>query len=48
MPTDRTTTATAAIGSAVAGAIAVARPDLAEPLTVALTAFAALLMFLKL
>lgn len=48
MPTDRTTTVTAAIGAVLAGAIAVARPELAEPLTVALAAFVALLMFLKL
>ncbi|MFF1399350.1 hypothetical protein ACFVZD_36825 [Streptomyces sp. NPDC058287] len=47
MPTDRTTIATAAIGSVLVGVIAVARPDLAEPLTLAVAAFVALLMFLK-
>ena len=48
MPTDRTTIATALMGAAIAGLIAVAHPTLIPALTLALAAFVALLAFLKL
>ncbi|MFI1452156.1 hypothetical protein [Streptomyces virginiae] len=48
MSNDRTTIATALIGSAIAGLVAVAYPALIPALTVALAAFGALYLFLKL
>ncbi|MFB8040274.1 hypothetical protein ACFC8F_03105 [Streptomyces hydrogenans] len=48
MPADRTAIATAAIGAVVAGVIAVSHPTLISALTLALAAFDALYLFLKL
>ncbi|MEU4732938.1 hypothetical protein [Streptomyces sp. NPDC023588] len=48
MSTDRTTIATALIGAALVGLVAVAYPALIPALTVTLAAFGALYLFLKL
>ncbi|WP_187285460.1 hypothetical protein [Streptomyces sp. OR43] len=48
MSTDRTTIATAAMGATIAGLIAVSHPALIPALTLALAAFGALYVFLKL
>ena len=48
MSNDRTTIATAAIGSALACMVAVAHPGIIPALTVGLTVFGALYLFLKL
>ncbi|UUY52792.1 hypothetical protein NRK68_36670 (plasmid) [Streptomyces yangpuensis] len=48
MSTDRTTIATALIGASLVGFVAVAYPALIPALTLALAAFGALYLFLKL
>ncbi|MEU9951346.1 hypothetical protein [Streptomyces sp. NPDC047939] len=48
MPTDRTTIVTALMGATIAGLVAVSHPALIPAMTLALAAFVALLMFLKL
>ncbi|MFC9595724.1 hypothetical protein ACFTUC_38755 [Streptomyces sp. NPDC056944] len=48
MPADRDRTAIALVGAAVAGIIAVLRPELIPALTLALAAWVALALYLKL